>query len=108
MRPLYGDNIDDVQHIKELLAELDASRAMGAETALRLSKSIRQREALSSEGAIMRSLLKAAVCPDSNCDKSGTVCLGGHDHGDGDIEWDIHQCEWCDRRKTAVSGIQND
>ena len=62
-----------------------------------------ENERLTAEGGIMRGLLRAAVCPDSNCNKSGTVCLGVHEHESGELEYDIHQCEWCDRRKIAVS-----
>ncbi len=48
MKPLYG-NVDDAQHIKELVAQLDAAHTIGAENALRLAKSVREREILTAE-----------------------------------------------------------
>jgi hypothetical protein len=46
----------------------------------------------------LRDLLKIAKCPNANCDNNGTICNGEYDHGNGEIEYDLEQCEWCDER----------
>jgi hypothetical protein len=49
--------------------------------------------------------LRADGCPDPNCDGKGTICLGAHDHGDGDIEYQLEQCRYCDERQEAADAL---
>jgi hypothetical protein len=50
-----------------------------------------------------RGLLAAAKCP-SNCE-DGTVVHGAHEHGDGDVEWDISECQWCSERSRLIGAL---
>lgn len=55
-------------------------------------------------------LLEAAKCPDEHCDGNGTCATGrtvpGYD-GEGDVEWDVWQCQWCDERKKLLGEADN-
>ena len=43
-------------------------------------------------------LLHYTKCPDPNCDGKGTVCDGKYQHENGEIEYNLHQCQWCDEK----------
>jgi hypothetical protein len=49
----------------------------------------------------VRELLSVATCPDPNCDKKGTVCLGEYQHESGEVEQHLEQCRWCAERDKA-------
>ena len=53
----------------------------------------------------LKKLLRAARCPDDCCDGEGTCASGrtvpGYD-GEGDVDWDIWQCQWCDERRKVL------
>jgi hypothetical protein len=49
----------------------------------------------------VRELLSVATCPDPNCDKKGTVCLGEYQHESGEVEQHLEQCQWCAERDRA-------
>ena len=50
--------------------------------------------------------IRSWPCIDNNCDGNGTVCLGAHYHGDGDIEFDIHQCQFCTEREELAKLVE--
>lgn len=46
-------------------------------------------------------LLKAAKCPDPNCDGEG-MCCGEVPGYDGEPDLDCWQCQWCAERKALL------
>lgn len=46
-------------------------------------------------------------CIDENCDGKGTACAGAHDHGDGDFEYELYQCQFCDEREQLAKQIEH-
>ena len=52
----------------------------------------------------LEALLKVAKCPDPGCDGKGTVCRGEYQHENGEVEYDLEQCRWCDERDAALDG----
>ena len=50
----------------------------------------------------LEGLLRIAKCPDAGCDGKGTVCRGEYQHENGEIEFDLSQCQWCDEREQAL------
>jgi hypothetical protein len=66
---------------RELTAERDQLRARVAELAL---------------------LLKAARCPDDNCDGNGSSWYATTDHATGEPEQVQCPCQWCHERSQAI------
>ena len=61
---------------------------------------------LEADNAKLRGLLGAAQCP-NDCD-NGIIVHDAYDHGDGDIEYNFSECQWCYAKSEALAEVDGE